>query len=129
MKDEKISKKVRLPTAVLRSKPKITVNTINIIIPTPVPTKPVPNPIVRPKNSEINMPFIPNLSVGLAVSFLLISGFIKNLIPMKKDKNRENPPKTTFPACHAKKLPITHITSIVHIIIKPFLMSIFLFFI
>ena len=45
--------KVLVPTAVLSSIPRKTVNTTSIIMPPPVPTKPVPKPIVRPKNREI----------------------------------------------------------------------------
>ena len=58
----KVMMKVLVPTAVFSSIPKNTVNTISIIMPPPVPTKPVPNPIGIPKNSERSTPFQPSFA-------------------------------------------------------------------
>lgn len=54
--DVKVIMKVLVSTAVLSSMPRKAVNTTSIIMPPPGPTKPVPKPMVRPKNSEIIIP-------------------------------------------------------------------------
>ena len=97
----KVMMKVLVPTAVFSSMPRKAVNTISIIMPPPVPTKPVPKPIVRPKNSDTATPFHPSLAPFAAVSFRLLSGFTRNRMPMPNVKNSVNAPRTTFPARNA----------------------------
>ena len=58
MRAVKVIINVLVPTAVLRSMPRKTVKTTSIIMPPPVPTKPVPKPMVSPKNREVSTPFM-----------------------------------------------------------------------
>ena len=90
--------KVLVPTAVLSSIPRNAVNTTSIIMPPPVPTKPVPKPMVSPKNREITIPFTSSFSPLPAVFSLLVSGFTRKRIPMKKVRKSVKLPNTTFPA-------------------------------
>ena len=57
MRAVKVMINVLVPTAGFNSIPRKTVKTTSIIIPPPVPTNPVPNPIVIPKNRETAIPF------------------------------------------------------------------------
>ena len=77
--------------------PRNAVKTTSIIIPPPVPTKPVPKPMVRPKNREIATPFQSSFSPLAAVSFRLVSGLIRKRMPMKKVRKSVKLPSTTLP--------------------------------
>ena len=67
--------KVLVPTAGFRSMPRKAVKTTNIIIPPPEPTKPVPKPMVRPKNSEIRVPFPSSFAPFPTVSFAIYGSY------------------------------------------------------
>lgn len=90
-----------VPTAVLSSMPRKAVNTTSIIMPPPVPTKPVPKPMVRPKNREIATPFQSSFSPFPAASFRLVSGFTRKRMPMKKVKKSVKLPSITLPTRNA----------------------------
>ena len=60
MRAVNVMMKVLVPTAVLSSMPRKAVKTMSIIMPPPVPTNPVPNPIGIPQKSEMITPLIPN---------------------------------------------------------------------
>ncbi len=94
----KVMMKVLVPTAVFRSMPRKTVKTTSIIMPPPVPTKPVPKPIVRPKKSEIRTPFQSSAEPLGGASSLVVSGFTRKRIPMAKVRKSVKVPRTTFPA-------------------------------
>ena len=93
--------KVLVPTAVFKFIPRKKVNTINIIIPPPVPTKPVPKPIVKPKKREMVMSFRANFEPFFVVFLCSLSGLMRKRIPMQKVKNKENDPKALLPARYA----------------------------
>ena len=93
--------KVLVPTAVFSSIPRKAVNTISIIIPPPVPTNPVPKPIVKPKNKEIRMSFQSSFAPFSLWFSLEVSGLIRKRIPMKKVRKSVKFPSTTFPTIYA----------------------------
>ena len=97
----KVMMNVLVPTAVFSSIPRKAVNTTSIIMPPPVPTKPVPKPIVKPKNKEIATPFRSSISPFPAVFFLLVSGLIRKRMPMKKVRKSVKLPSTTLPTIKA----------------------------
>ena len=67
------------------------------LMPPPVPTKPVPKPMVRPKNKEIATPFQSSFSPFPAVFFLLVSGLTRKRMPMQKVRKSVKLPSTTLP--------------------------------
>ena len=101
MRAVKVIMKVLVPTEVFSSIPRKTVKTMSIIIPPPVPTKPVPNPIGRPHRMEMMTPFSPSLSPFETWFSRLVSGFTRKRMPMQKVRNRVKLPKTTFPTMNA----------------------------
>ncbi len=119
MRAVSVMMKVLVPTALLRSIPSKRVKTISIIIPPPVPTKPVPNPMVRPKKRERTMSFELIPFLPFSVSALPVSGFRRNLIPIKKVRKSEKDPRTTPPAMYAAAEPRTHIETTETSMIQP----------
>ena len=98
MRAVKVMINVLVPTAGFNSMPRKTVKTTSIIIPPPVPTNPVPNPIVIPKNRETAIPFQSSFSPFETVLSLVVSGLTRKRMPMQKVRMRVKPPRTTFPA-------------------------------
>ena len=97
----KVMMKVLVPTAVLSSMPRKAVKTISIIMPPPVPTNPVPKPMVSPKNSEMTTPFQFSFSPFPACDFRLVPGFTRKRMPMQKVRNSVKLPSTTLPTIKA----------------------------
>ena len=117
---------VDVPTALLRFIRRNAVKTISIIIPPPVPKKPVPKPIVSPKNSDTAISFAPRRWFAAIVSLRCVSGLTRKRMPMKNVRKSENVPSTTLPAYHAATLPATHMLTMHAIMIHPCFRSIFL---
>ena len=89
---------VLVPTAVLSSIPKKAVKIISIIMPPPVPTKPVPKPTGIPHSIDMITSLSPSFSPFLTGFLRLVSGFTRKRIPMQKVRNNVKLPSTTFPA-------------------------------
>ena len=86
----KVIMKTLVPTAVFNSYPKTEVRIKSIIIPPPAPTKPQIQPIIVPQIMDWIILFFG--SAAAMVSFVVITGFIMNLIPSSRVMNVEKPP-------------------------------------
>ena len=86
--------KVDVPTAVFRSYPSIAVNTISIIMPPPVPKKPVPKPMVSPKNKDTAISFAVSFTLPSFSGRSLESGLTRKRMPIATQRRSENPPST-----------------------------------
>ena len=103
-------------------------NTTSIIMPPPVPTKPVPKPMVSPKKRETATPLASSRAPAAPASLLRVSGITRKRMPMQKVRNREKPPSTTSPASQAAKLPAVHRVRTHTSMTQPRLRSMFLCF-
>ena len=114
-----------VPTAVFSSYPSTLVRISSIIMPPPAPIKPQMKPMSTPHTTDCTARFCA-LTPCMA-SLVVITGRRMNLTPNKKVMNTEKPPIVAEGTLLATQLPTTVKASTLAIMIRPFLISRFLF--
>lgn len=118
--------KTHVPTAVLSSYPSTEVRISSIIIPPPAPTNPHIKPTRLPAGNRADN--TPLFAHGLHLLFVVMTGFTINFMPSSSVMKTEKFPMVAEGTTLETKLPTTVKTSTAAIIIRPFFMSRFLFF-
>ena len=121
----KVMMNTLVPTAVFSSYPSTLVRMSSIIMPPPAPIKPQMKPMSTPHTTDCTARFCA-LTPCMA-SLVVITGRRMNLMPSKKVMNTEKPPMVAEGILLATQLPTTVKASTLAIMIRPFLISRFLF--
>ncbi len=121
----KVMMNTLVPTAVFSSYPRTLVRMSSIIMPPPAPMKPQIRPMIMPHRTAWIARFLA-LTPCMA-SLVVMTGRTMNLMPSRKVMNTEKLPIVVEGTRLAVQLPTTVKTSTLAIMIRPFLISRFLF--